>query len=1001
MAADATMAAGTNGYDDFTVNGKPAVKIGTSSKGGDMSVTVGAGATSLTVYAAAWKGVSSLSLNITAPEGVTITPASISLAAEENFTGSEKAFTVADESAYKFAFVITGADAGATFTFTTSIAKRFLMWSATYETAGETPVEPAVLITFGDSAVDKGAWSNGAVIADKDSLVKLTLVDPDAKIAIDLNDANFGTTEEYVTLKSRLKTGGKSSSSKNYINVEVAKDGQLYIMARTGSNSATDRNVVITNGTDTIFNQLLLESNATEVSLDDATSMKIYPVYSASLNAGVTYRISYPVNGVNFYGFDFVPEEEPVVGPQNLGAKTIAEFLALKNTTDTCILTGVVSNIVNATYGNFDLTDESGKVYVYGLLTPAGESKKFADLNVAEKDTLTVLAIYNEFNGNPQAKNAIFVEVKKSTAPVVAPENLGAKTIAEFLTLKNTKDTCILTGVVANITNTTYGNFDLIDETDTVYIYGLLTPAGESQKFADLNVAEKDTLTVLAIYNEYNGKPQAKNAIFVEVKKYVEPVAEHTYTIAGSSDAAFGTAWDPTNAANDMTLAEGIYKWEKMDIALAAGTIQFKVCEDHAWNVAYPAENYELAIAEAGKYTITITFNPETKEVAANATKTADIVVLPNIVLHGNFSGNWADTDPFVAAQDSLTASLTLALTAGTFEFGFKFDGAWKANGANLTREANTANLSTGDGNMHITADVPGNYVFTYTYENQGVVVTYPEPIIVPDTIDVTMSSLTAPGSLIWDDEVATDGWWQIMGGNDTCAFSLSNGNEITTAAGTYTVADLAADYSYITIVKANDTIDVAFVEGSITVAVNEAGVVTVVGALLGNDGNVYKFNLTYVDPKAETTVNVTISNGSLIDDYAAYDLYGVYGYADDKTAYVQLGIWTENGFQGNFTEDDLDLRYIGSFVATQAGTIRIFSAAITVTPGNLEGEYSITADLLCYNNTLYKVTMTIGAAQGIDAVEAATKAIKSLQNGILTIEKAGKTYNVNGTLIR
>lgn len=284
------------------------------------------------------------------------------------------------------------------------------------EPGDEPVVEPAALITFGDTAVAKGTWSNGAVIADKDSLVKLTLVDPEAKIAIDLNEANFGTKEEYVTLKSRLKTGGKSSSSKNYINVEVAKNGKLYIMARTGSNSATDRNVVITNGTDTIFNQLLLESNATVVPLTDSTSMKIYPVYSASLNTGVTYRISYPVNGVNFYGFDFVPEDEPVVepeGPKNLGAKTIAEFLELKNTTDTCILTGVVSNIQNTTYGNFDLTDESGKVYVYGLLTPAGESKKFADLNVAENDTLTVLAIYNEHNGNPQVKNAIFVDLVK------------------------------------------------------------------------------------------------------------------------------------------------------------------------------------------------------------------------------------------------------------------------------------------------------------------------------------------------------------------------------------------------------------------------------------------------------------------------------------------------------------------------------------------------------------------------------------------------------------
>ncbi len=140
FAADATMTKGTNGYDDFTVNSKPAIKVGTGSKGGDMTVTVGAGATSLTVYAAAWKGVNGLVLNITAPDGVTITPASITLTAEDAFTGSEKAFTVANESAYKFDFVISGAEAGATFTFATATQKRFLMWSATYETGEVAPV---------------------------------------------------------------------------------------------------------------------------------------------------------------------------------------------------------------------------------------------------------------------------------------------------------------------------------------------------------------------------------------------------------------------------------------------------------------------------------------------------------------------------------------------------------------------------------------------------------------------------------------------------------------------------------------------------------------------------------------------------------------------------------------------------------------------------------------------------------------------------------------------
>lgn len=120
--------------------------------------------------------------------------------------------------------------------------------------------------------------------------------------------------------------------------------------------------------------------------------------------------------------------ERSTVIPQNLGQKTIAEFLALKSPIDTCILTGVVANIVMDkndptqynVYGNFDIVDETGTLYVYGLLTPEGQTKQFRTMGVDAGDTLTVMAIYNEYNGNPQAKNAIFVSLKEGdgSAPV-------------------------------------------------------------------------------------------------------------------------------------------------------------------------------------------------------------------------------------------------------------------------------------------------------------------------------------------------------------------------------------------------------------------------------------------------------------------------------------------------------------------------------------------------------------------------------------------------------
>ena len=77
---DATMAAGTDGSackvnftDKTDVDG---IKLGTSKKGGAMTITVGAGATKLSFYAAAWKGATTCEIEfsgITA-SSVTLTP---------------------------------------------------------------------------------------------------------------------------------------------------------------------------------------------------------------------------------------------------------------------------------------------------------------------------------------------------------------------------------------------------------------------------------------------------------------------------------------------------------------------------------------------------------------------------------------------------------------------------------------------------------------------------------------------------------------------------------------------------------------------------------------------------------------------------------------------------------------------------------------------------------------------------------------------------------------
>jgi len=77
--------------------------------------------------------------------------------------------------------------------------------------------------------------------------------------------------------------------------------------------------------------------------------------------------------------------------PVNLGPKTIYDFINLGNTKDTCVLTGVVTSIVDAQRGNLNIEDETGSIYVYGITG-------FGNYDIAVGDTLTIAGIYQYYN---------------------------------------------------------------------------------------------------------------------------------------------------------------------------------------------------------------------------------------------------------------------------------------------------------------------------------------------------------------------------------------------------------------------------------------------------------------------------------------------------------------------------------------------------------------------------------------------------------------------------
>lgn len=101
---------------------------------------------------------------------------------------------------------------------------------------------------------------------------------------------------------------------------------------------------------------------------------------------------------------------------------TIKDFVATADDKETYYrISGKVSGIKDGdVYGNFDLTDATGTVYVYGLVAGyGGEKKKFQELGIKDGDEITIVGVSTSFKGKKQVGNAFLVT--KGNSGTVTP----------------------------------------------------------------------------------------------------------------------------------------------------------------------------------------------------------------------------------------------------------------------------------------------------------------------------------------------------------------------------------------------------------------------------------------------------------------------------------------------------------------------------------------------------------------------------------------------------
>ena len=131
-------------------------------------------------------------------------------------------------------------------------------------------------------------------------------------------------------------------------------------------------------------------------------------------------------------------------GSSDVQQVSVAEFNAAEVSTDVWYqLTGTVNNLIDGdSYGNFDLEDATGSVYVYGLLAEKGGEKKAFQVLAAEKgivngSTITIIGNRGEYGGKIEVTNAYYVDNagdsdqwQQYTAPLNLSENCTVKAYA-------------------------------------------------------------------------------------------------------------------------------------------------------------------------------------------------------------------------------------------------------------------------------------------------------------------------------------------------------------------------------------------------------------------------------------------------------------------------------------------------------------------------------------------------------------------------------------------
>ena len=477
---------GEYAYDDgvATVNGEaevPVLKLGKSSNAGPATITVPAGTTKLGFYAVSWIGKPAVLGLMDGETVVGEVEPPVNTGAANN-----SPYTIEEDPSLCYFEIEVNAEEDKEYTLTTTgNNNRVIIWGLNYYTADgigeeQTPVEPEPEDPV-EPTPDGETFTWDLTIADY-----LNADEGHVMWYSDYSVMMLSKAESSTVANNYL--GGSMNNDKLCEHTRVYK-GQILTVFPVATYMPLK---TVFTATSADYASKFVNSKWTNAEVvNDGKIVTVTPV-DATVPVAVTISDATRFTDVTVhYVYDetFVPAdseepepEEPVepedpVEPGEAIAVTVADFLAAAEDDTLYELTGEIQDISSTKYGNFYLVDETGSVYIYGLVDE-NANYIFTDLGLKAGDIITVVGKRGSYNDTIEMIDALYISHEAgSTEPDPEPDQPGeiiSATIAEVLAAEVDANVWYeITGKIVNLANTTYGNFDLMDETGSIYVYGL------------------------------------------------------------------------------------------------------------------------------------------------------------------------------------------------------------------------------------------------------------------------------------------------------------------------------------------------------------------------------------------------------------------------------------------------------------------------------------------------------------------------------------------------